>query len=216
MQRLAHRDRHVEHRRAAERGALEVARRDADDRVRLAVDDDVLLEHLRVGAELVRPVGVAEHRHELSADGLVVSRIEQATEGGPDAEHREVGTGDHHPGAVQRLVVVGDVGPEQHVRREPAELRLRSFEVAKHLVAEDRVAVAGRAAALASRVRARSADVDETLRFVHGERTQEHLVERREDGGIGADAEREGEHRDGRDERRLGQRAEGEAEVSHC
>src|SRR5439155_24578768 len=56
-------------------------------------------------------------------------------------------------------------------------------------------------------------DLDEPVRSRIGQRLEQHGVDRAEDGGIGADAEREREHGDEREGGAFGERADGEAEV---
>jgi hypothetical protein len=51
--------------------------------------------------------------------------------------------------------------------------------------------------------------------IAHGQRSQEQFIEHRKDRGIRANAERQRQHRDRRDERRLEQHAGGERDVSH-
>ena len=102
------------------------------------------------------------------------------------------------------------------MRGEAGEYRLGPLEVPEHRVAEDFVAVPGLATPLRAGLWARSREVDELVRLRHREGAQQDLVEQREDGGVGADAERERDDRDAGDERGLEEGAEGEREVSHA
>ena len=101
------------------------------------------------------------------------------------------------------------------MRGESAEYRLRSLEVPEHRVAEHHVAVSRLPARLGTGFGAGSREVDESVRVGHRERTKQDLIEERKDGGIGPDAEREGNDRDAGDERGLEEGAEGEGEMSH-
>jgi hypothetical protein len=211
----AHRDRDEDLGVGAERGAREAARRDADDGHRVAVDRDDLADHRRVRAEPRLPVGVAEHGDEVRADGLVVGGGDQAAEVRLETESREVRARDHHPLAVERLPLEGEVRAERAVRDQPGEHGLLPLEVAVHRIAEDQVAVARLVARLRARLRSGRAEVDEPLRLGHGEGAEKHLVEEREDRRVRADAERQGEHGDGGDEGGLEQRTQRELQVPH-
>ena len=90
LQDAAQGDGHEYLRRCAERRAGEVARRHADDRERLAVDDDGVVEHVRIGAEPRLPPRVAEHGDRRLADRSIVARIEEPPERGLHAEHWKV------------------------------------------------------------------------------------------------------------------------------
>ena len=206
---------HEHLRRRAERRAREVARRHADDGQRLAVDDDRVVEHVRVGAEARLPVRVAEHRHRRLADRAVVGRAEQPAERGLHAEHREVAARHEHALAAQRLAAVGEVGAEETVRRDAGERRLHPLEVPEHRVAEHGVAVAGLVARLRAGLRAGRREVDQPRGLLHRQRPQEELVEQREDGRVGPDPERQRDDGDDRDERALEERPERELEVQH-
>src|SRR5436309_323291 len=101
------------------------------------------------------------------------------------------------------------------MRRESREYGLGPLEVPEHRVAEHHVAVSRLPARLRTGFETRGREVDEPVRVGHRERAKEDLVEEREDGGIGADAERERNDRDAGDERRLEVCAEGQRDMSH-
>jgi len=87
------------------------------------------------------------------------------------------------------------------------------FEVLEHRVAEDLGAVAGLVAVVAARLGAGRAEVDQLAGRPDGERPAEHLVEDREDGGVGADAERERQDGDRREAGVSHQQAQAERPV---
>src|SRR3954468_15918796 len=58
-------------------------------------------------------------------------------------------------------------------------------------------------------------EVDETVRLRIGERPQKDVIDHAKDGGVRADAEREGEHGDDGEAGRFTELTEGEAEVVH-
>ena len=67
---------------------------------------------------------------------------------------------------------------------------LYALEVAEHRVAEHDVALPSHVARLGARLRAGSREVDEPVRLENWKRPEQQLIEQREDGRVGADAER--------------------------
>jgi hypothetical protein len=196
-------------------GALEARRGDADDRHRLAVDDDRLVEHGGVGAEVRGPVGVAQHRDEVRAHGLVVGGGEE-----PPSAGRSPSTGKYDPETsmplrVHRLAAEGEVGAERPVRGEPGEHPLAALEVAEHGVRDTRSHSPAWLHDCEPRLGSGAPDVDEPRRLLHGQRAQQHLVEEREGRRVGADPERQRDHRHRGDEGRLEEPSERELEVGH-
>ena len=210
LHRLPQGDRDEHARLAPERRAVEPARRDADDRQRLAVDDHRLVEHGRIGGELRRPVGVAEHDDRRLADEAIVVAVEEPPERRLLLQHLEVVARDHEALRVLRLALERKVGAEEQMRRDAREDRLDLLQIAEHGVAEDRVAVARLAARLRSRLGPGRREIDQPAGLRHRHRLEQHLVETGENGRVGANPERERDDRDRRHERRLEQHAEGE------
>src|SRR5207249_10602010 len=70
--------------------AVESARRNADDRKRMAVEHDLLADDLRIRAKAARPVTVAQHRHGARARKSIVAGVEQPAECGTDSQNRKV------------------------------------------------------------------------------------------------------------------------------
>ena len=101
------------------------------------------------------------------------------------------------------------------MRRDAGEHRLRPLQVAEHGVAEDVFAVAGLATRRRARLWSRRREVDEPLRLRHREGPQQRLIEQGKNGGVGADAQPQREHRHRRDERRPGERAERVLQGAH-
>ena len=66
------------------------------------------------------------------------------------------------------------------------------------------------------RMRPGRREVDEPLRLRHRQRLEQHLVEQRIDRRVRADAERERQDRDDRDERRFEQRSKRQLQIPHC
>ena len=211
----AHRDRHVDLRVGAQRGAFEAVGRDADDDHWLAVDGERLTDNVRARVEPRAPVVVAEHGDEVPADRRVVARLQEPAQGRLDAEHREVAARHQHAAAVEGLPLVREVGAERHVRRHAREDRLVFLQVAEHQVAEHLIAVTRLVARLRPGLGTRRAQVDQPLRRLDGQGAHEHLVEERVNGGVGPDAEGERHDRHRRDEGALEQGTERELDVSH-
>ncbi len=97
----------------------------------------------------------------MPADGVIVIGAEQATQGGAEAEHREVRPGDEHALAAQGFVAEREIGADGAMRRDPRQHGLALFQIPIHRIAEDDRAAAGLAAALRAGVRSLRMDVDE-------------------------------------------------------
>ena len=210
---LAHRDGHEHLRLHAERRAVEPARGDADDGHRLAVDDERLVEDCGVAAEPRRPVGMAQDGDEMPAGVPIVVGIQQPAERRLEAEHRKVRAGHEQPVAASGLRLIGQVGAEPDVQCDAGEDRLLLLEIAEHRVAEHRFTVPGLAAGIGTLPRSGRRQVDQLTRPLHRERTQQCLIEQREDRGVRADAKGKREDGDDRDERRLEETADGKLQV---
>ena len=206
-------DKHL--RRRAERRAREVARRHADDRQRLAVDDERVVQNVRIGAEPRQPPRVAEHGDGRFADRTVVAWTEQPAERGLHAEHRKVASRDEHALAAQCLPAVGEVGAEQAVRRDSRKGRLHAFKVPEHRIAEDDIAVAGLVARLRTGLGAWRGEVDQPGGLLNRQRSKDELVEQRKDRRIRSDSQRQRHDGDDRHKRALEERPERELEVQH-
>ena len=71
----------------------------------------------------------------------------------------------------------------------------------------DRIGQLASGADRAAVVEALRGDADDAIGLGNGQLAEQDLIEQREDRGVGADAERDGEDGDGADERRLAQHA---------
>ncbi len=194
---------------------MEPLGRDAEDGELLTVHDDGLAEHIPIAAQLGLPVRVREHGDEVGADALVVGFREEAAQGRPHTEGREIRTGDVHAVSGKGLVVVDDAHPEAVVGGDPREHRLPLFEVPEHPVAEDHITVPGLAARLRARLGAGVAQVDQLVGLPHGQGPEQDLVEERKDGRVGPDAEGQREDGDGGDERSPKEGPECQPDTSH-
>src|SRR6185295_26306 len=129
-----------------DRRALESPRRDADNGHRLAVDDERLVQYVRVERELPLPVRVAQD-HDVRFPGReIVLRTEEPADRRLQTEGGKIAAGHEQAVPVLRLAAGREVGAERDMRGDSLERRLRALQVAKHGVAEDLLAVADLAA----------------------------------------------------------------------
>jgi hypothetical protein len=172
-------------RRAFEGGAVKCLRRDADDRHRLLVDQDAAVDH--VGrAKPVHPVVMREHHDRMQAGVSVVVRPDQAAEHRNDTERLEVRARD-------------ELGPHRDVLASGRDVDVRGVATGERL---EYIPLPGEVAAQwigqqaaepviqIDRV-AHPAQLDQPFRLTHRQRTRQHLIEQREDAGVGTNAQRE-------------------------
>jgi len=150
----------------------------------------------------------------MSAGRLVVVGREQAPTAGEGPGPEEAAR-DHD--AVRRLglAVVGEIGAEPTVRGDAGEAGLQALEVAEHRVAEHLLAVAGLLARRGAGLGPGRAQVHQLAGRRHRQGPQQHLVEQREDGRIGANTQ--GQRQDGHEAQKggLGQVSERQTQISH-
>jgi hypothetical protein len=158
----------------------------ADDRVRLAVEEDVLAHDRRVRSELRLPQRVAQ-KHDMVLADLVLVRPECAAERRPRAVDIEVVRGDALAAQLNRLLA-----PRQ--RRAPTGLR---GHVLKHLVLLDPVEVVQRRDAVAPAVRPLLEHADDAVGVGVRQRVQQHAVDEAEHRRVRADREGDRDDRDG-------------------
>ena len=176
--------------------------RHAHDGEGRAVERQRLAHDVRVAAEASLPESVAEHddRH-----GLVVFfRQERTAHRGLSAEDREIVAAHHLHG---NLLGLGAGAPVHLGEGEARHLREHLVLVAQILVVEVRERQIAGIALVGHE------DRGQPIRFVHGNRLEQRRVHEAEDRGVGADAERQREHGDGREARALGQHAQAVAQI---
>ena len=209
----SHADRNVDLRPDPERRAMEAAGGHADDRQRGPVDDHGIPDHVAARSEPPLPEVVAEHNQRVSPGGAIVLFGEEPPDRGLDSEHAEVAPRDLHPRRAVGLAAVGKVGAEGTMRREAGEHALLALEVAEHRVAEDILGTARVVAGVRAGLGPRCAQIDQRRGLRNGQRTKQHLVEHREDGGVRSNAEGERHDRDARDQRRVEEGAKRETDL---
>jgi hypothetical protein len=165
----------------------------ADHRVEVRVEPHRLAEHAGIGAVEPAPEAVADHRAFVET-GAPIGPRERAAERGADAEHLEV-AGAHAEGFdALGFLAAREVGVDRpghgHVG-EHARALLQVFEL-------------GRGHPDVGEIEAGQVVLHghELLRARVGERAQEHGVHDREERGVGADSDAEGEDGDGGEARR--------------
>ena len=177
----------------------------ADDLARRAVDDQRPADGRGIAAEAAQPEAVAEE-HGLRSARRVVRAAEQAPDQRPRPQERQDAVGDldhlhllrlRQPGH-RRLVVV----PHAAVGEGLALLAVGEVErwpLVDPVPAETRRGVP---------------DPDQAVRLRVRQRLQEHAADDAEDGGVGADPDRQGDDGDGGEQRCASEAADGVAELA--
>ena len=156
----------------------------ADDGRRPVAELHRLADDRRVALERRAPEAMRQHRR---ARGLraIIGGVEQPADHGPKAHHAEVRAADDAGADDPRLA---ETDQREVEGREVAEGR--DGRDARAQVAQLRDREVGVLAAPAFRA---LADVDQPIFVVVDERPQQHAADHAEDGGVGADAERQRE-----------------------
>jgi len=167
-------------------GAVKLLFGDADDGDVATVEADGAADDVGIASEALLPITVAEDDDVAGAWLIAFAGEDGATEEGLDAEHCEEVAGDFgDDGAVGATVgtdadQIEDEGG--HVGEDGSLLVVEEVEIGG-------LVGLGRGGALHT-------DGDETVGVFDGERAEEEDVGEAEDGGVGADAESEGEDGD--------------------
>ena len=175
----------------------------------MAVERDGGVDDGGIGGELVAPEIEGEDDEGVGVVGGVVGCGEEAAEGGLDAEHGEVVAGDDLGVDDVGGCAAAEAGVAGGGGEQAGEGLVLVAEILVHGVGEVVGVVAAPAAGFTVPGGIGGFEDDERGGIVDGKRAQQGLIEEREDGGVGADAEREGE--DG-GEREAG----GAAELAEC
>ena len=209
-----HRDRYEDHGWHVERRAPESGRGHADDRQRLAVDDQRIAEHVARPAQVVLPELVAQDGDRAPADRLVDFRTEQSSQRRHGTQGREVRAGHLHAlDLAEGSAPIRDARAEAAVRDEVREERLLPLQVTEHRVAEYLVAPARPVATGQAGLRPRRLEIHQALRLDDRQRTQQKLAVEGEDRRVGPDAESQRHDRDAGDDRGLDEHAHRQANV---
>jgi hypothetical protein len=187
------------------RNECEIGGKDADDAMGLAVEKDGATYDAGTRAEAASPILMAEHDDEVAA-GLVFVGVEGATDNRMNAEERKETRGCEGGLHATGITLAGEIETGGHVDVDghfgkAAIVGLKVLEIA------------GRETELGPSRHVSVRDFDQTLRLEIRERPEKRGVDGAEDGGVGADAESQGQDGDGGEPWRLAQHAEGEAKV---
>jgi hypothetical protein len=159
----------------------ELARRHADDRVRLSAQADRLADRVARGAELTLPVAVRHDRDAVRARPIV-ARLERAAERRVDPEDLEVVAGDDFAECQPRPIPVADDREHRAVASDVVEDGVLRAHV-------DQIRMGGAAPGLA--VAAARVDRYEPLGVAAGHRAQQQCVDDGEKRGVNADRDRD-------------------------
>ena len=173
--------------------ARELARRDADDLVRVAAEREPPANRRGVAAEFRLPESVADHHFRRAARRLIVRGREHTAQQRPDAEHSEEVAAHQQRRRESRLVI--DAG-QADAARAPGEHAGERFLPTVNLF-PDRIR---RARAPDAEIAARALHVGDTdlgqlVRRLDRKRPQAHGVEQLEERTVGPDPERQRQHR---------------------
>jgi hypothetical protein len=177
-------------------GAVVPRRRYADDREQPLADGDRLADGRRTAREAALPIAIADYGGRRRRRHHIVGRGEQSAGGGFEAEQAVVAAGDEI-GGDELLFAVDD---HRLAGDHLSERSRNGFHVVAELLEQ------GKGDDAWTTVE-KACDLDEPVRFADRQRAQHHRVDQREDGGVGADAERKGQDRDGSEPWRPSQRA---------
>ena len=178
-----------------------VRREHAHHRVRLAVEHQRAAEHRAVAAEARLEEAVVQQRDARRARRVIRRRHEPAQRR-PHAEELEI------VAAHQRSVHALGVAPARHGERRPRVVDPDVLEPALPLSPVLEVGIRDERPVAA---RPRLPQHHQPVRLAVGQGREHHAVDDAEDRGVGADAERQGDHRDGGECRLPAQRAQGKA-----
>ena len=181
-------------------GKLERGRHHANHLRRTTIHRNRLPDDRRVRAEPPRPQRMTQH-HDVVAAWLILVRDERAADLRGRAEQREERRG--HDGAFDALglAAAGEIESDGVVGRHLLE-GMTSIAIVHVLPGGGRDVVEPRTLQVAP-------DHHESIRVAVRKRPQQHAVDDGKDGGVGTDAEREGEQHDDREPRIPAQGAEG-------
>ena len=164
------------------------------------------------------PKRIADHGNGIRVAQLVDFRSERAAENGSHAENREVGTADQADmrgsavrGGIGGLEFDRDAGGEVRSREHAGKRLIVLLQLLKFGIGNEIPVAIGEADFETLLVGI--CEKDELLRVLDGKIAEQHGIDDREDGGVGADAERKSEDGDRRESGRFAQHAEGEAQI---
>ena len=186
-----------------------LSRHDPDDLARLRIHHDVASDHGRVAAEMLLPVGVAEH-HGLCTVRILIHPREPAASGGRNIQCLEYPVADKDRAGLFRLGEAGDIGsprnPDAEGLKGAVLLGVGEIHRRRQAKAIGEVCQSGCAGS-------RQRNPHKFLSSRIGQRFDQHAVEHAEDCRIGTDSYRQCEDYSRRESRRLCQSQECEPHI---
>ena len=170
--------------------AVESWRRHADDGERMRIDQQRLIDHARIGAELALPVVEAEHHHR-AAVGHIVGGDEKPSHRRLQPERLEIVAGGQLAADQIRLVVPLHADVLQVAGDQALEDAALVAQIAVHRVGEVVVIVAAEGVEVAASRAGELQPRTSCSGWLTGKGAQQRLVEQGEDGGVSADAQRQ-------------------------
>ena len=195
----------VERRRQPLERPFEGGRGHANDRVRAPADPELASDDVGAPGEGALPVAMGEHHHGVAPTRHIVFREQHPTEGGIDAQHREVVP--RHDLGEQRAHALLSI----NLRRDD----LRGADVREHVAGAipEILDLWIRQRAVGKRGLVQ-VDVHDPFRPLDGGVAEHDRVDEREDRRIGADADRQRQDRDRRKARTAHQRPNRVAKIA--
>ncbi len=197
--------------RTANFDAEEAGLRDADDLERFAIEEDFATDGRGLAAIFALPVRIAEHCARRAAARAVVCAGEDTSKSGDHAESLEEIAARVEPLDVSHFATRRSIEAVRGPGKEAREGLLMGSELVPKSIGEVGASAAGVARA-AFLIRS-NFNFDQFLGVGHGQCSQAHRVEQVEDGGVGADAEREAQNRYGEEARFETKEAKGVAQI---
>ena len=165
---------------------LERGRNDAHHTVGLAVENQFLVREIGIAIQALTPELLVDDR-DLRRAGLIFSWRQRAAENWSEMENfKKIRGNERAPNAIGALAA-GQVDA----------LRLESGQVLERMHLLSKVLQLGHGEAVAISRRGGRKEVDQSRGIVIGQRAKKDRIDDAEDGGVRADAEREGEDGDG-------------------
>ena len=198
-----HHHRHDDVAVRADLDAIEPGRRYADDRHRMAIDDNGAIENRGVATETPLPEAVAEHGDGMRSRRTVVSIVEYAPQGRTHAKDIKVVAADDVAVDALGAALPRDSHSRGKPREKPGEDFVTVAKILVHRIGEghpvERAALKG----------ARPVEKNQLRGVAHRQPPQQHLVHQRENGSVGPHPESERQDDDQAEAEVLAQAAEG-------
>ena len=153
-----------------------------------------LVQHAAIRAEMLHPVAVTQHHDRIAAGSLVIVVGKNSAECRLHSENLEVITGDQFAHPAFRLSAAGDAGVKREARQHTGAYRAVIAQAFVHRVGEGL-----RIISIAPHVPlffAWRAQHHQFFGMLHRQLPQKDLVGQREDGGVGANPQRQRQYRD--------------------